>query len=89
LREAIGESQVTVEQIRAAYGAQPFRPFIGHLANGRPVPVASGEFMLTAPSGRTIVVYPPEDSFNIIDLLLVTDLEFKPATDGTGRRRRP
>jgi hypothetical protein len=34
------------------------------------------------------VVYQPDDTMNIIDLLLVTDLEFKPAGDGTGRRRR-
>jgi hypothetical protein len=79
---------MTIEQVRAAYGAQPFRPFIIHLADGRQIPVASREFILTVPSGRTIVVCQPDDTLNIIDLLLVTDLELKPTVDGTGRRRR-
>jgi hypothetical protein len=79
---------MTIEQVRAAYGAQPFRPFIIHLADGRQIPVASREFILTVPSGRTIVVCQPDDTLNIIDLLLVTDLELKPTADGTGRRRR-
>ena len=34
--------------------------------------------MLISPSGRTVVVTQPDDTFNIIDLLLVTDLEIKP-----------
>jgi hypothetical protein len=79
---------VTIEQVRAAYRAQPFRRFIIHMADGRQIPVASPEFMLTVPSGRTIVVGQPDDTVNIIDLLLVTDLEIKPAADGQGRRRR-
>lgn len=42
---------------------------------------------MTVPSGRTLVVAQPDDSVSIIDLLLVTELEFKSA-NGTGRRRR-
>lgn len=79
---------MTVEQLRAVYGAQPFRPFTIHLADGRQIPVLSREFILTVPSGRTIVICQPDDTLNIIDLLLVTDLELRPTTDGTGRRRR-
>ncbi|HUG89866.1 MAG TPA: hypothetical protein VML55_03470 [Planctomycetaceae bacterium] len=48
----------------------------------------SPEFMLTVPSGRTIVVCQPDDTLNIFDLLLVTDLEVKPAANGRGKRRR-
>lgn len=69
---------MTIEQIRAAYNSQPFRPFSLRLADGRAIPVQHREFMLTVPSGRTIVVCQPDDTVNIIDLLLVTDLEFKP-----------
>src|SRR6266540_3590376 len=43
------------------------------------IPVLSREFMLAAPSGRTIVVVQPDDTLNIFDLLLVTDLEIKPS----------
>ena len=75
---------MTIEQVRARYNAKPFRPFIIHLADGPQIPVLSQEFMLTAPSGRTIFVVQPDDTLHIIDLLLVTDLEVKPST---GKRR--
>jgi hypothetical protein len=68
---------MTIGQVRAAYDSQPFQPFVIHLADGREVPVVHREFMITAPSGRTIVVMKPDETVNIIDLLLVTDLEFK------------
>ncbi len=80
---------MTIEQLRAAYMAKPFRPFVIHLADGREVPVQHPEFMMAVPSGRTIVVCQPDDSLNIIDLLLVTDLEIKTPTNGSGKRKRP
>jgi len=79
---------MTIEQLRNAYDAQPFRPFVMHLADGRAIPVRHREFIMTAPSGRTIVVYQPDDTLNIVDLLLITDLEFKPAGNGSARKRR-
>lgn len=68
---------MTIEQVKNLYHATPFKPFTLHLADGRQIPVKHREFMATAPSGRTIVVYQPDDSFSIIDLLLVTSLEVK------------
>jgi hypothetical protein len=50
--------------------------------------VNHGEFILLVPSGRTVFAAQPDDVVNIIDLLLVTDLEPRPTTDGSGRRRR-
>ena len=81
---------MTIEQIRRLYEAQPFRPFLIHLADGRALPVEHREFMASAPSGRTVIVYQPDDSFNIIDLLLVTDIEVKPngTSKGNGSKRR-
>jgi hypothetical protein len=76
---------MTIEQLRNVYNAQPFRPFIIHLADGRQVPVHHREFITTVPSGRTVFVFQPDDTVNIIDLLLVTDLEFRPAGDGQQR----
>ena len=58
-----------------------------HLADGRHIPVLHREFLMPSPSGRTVVVYQPDDSLNIIDLLLVTDLEIKP-NGGTSRHPR-
>jgi hypothetical protein len=79
---------MAIDQLRAAYETKPFRPFVIHLADGRAIPVAHREFIMTVPSGRTIIVAQPDDTFNIIDLLLVTDLEFKPTANGSGRRRK-
>jgi hypothetical protein len=79
---------MTIEQLRAAYSAQPFRPFVIHLADGREVAVASREFIMAVPSGRTVVVCQPDDTVNIIDLLLVTDLEFKPSANGSRKGRK-
>lgn len=79
---------MTIEKIRDLYNAQPFRPFVMHLADGREIPVHHREFIMTVPSGRTIVVVQPDDSLNIIDLLLVTDLEIKAVSNGAGKRRR-
>lgn len=69
-------SRMTLEQIRDAYNAQPFVPFVLHLADGREILVRSREFMMRVPGGRTIGVYQPEGRRNVVDLLLVTDLEF-------------
>ena len=79
---------MTIEQLRAFYSAQPFRPFVIHLADGREIPVRHREFIMAAPSGRALSVYQPDDTLNVIDLLLVTDLEVKSAPNGTGRRRK-
>jgi hypothetical protein len=74
---------MTIEQIRKAYDNQAFQPFTIRLADGRGIPVMHREFMARAPSGRTVIVIQPDDSWNVVDLLLVTDLEFRStATNG-------
>lgn len=77
-----------IDQVRTLYNAQPFRPFIIHLADGRELPVEHLEFIMTVPSGRTLFVAQPDDTVNIIDLLLVTDIELKPLGRATTKRRR-
>ncbi len=83
-----GNHSMTIDQMRTAYDQQPFRPFVIHLADGRAIPVRHREFIMAAPSGRTMIVYQPDDSWNVIDLLLVTDLEFETAPNGKSRKRR-
>ena len=77
---------MTTSQLRATLSAQPFKPFTLHLADGRSIPVRHSEFALLSRSGRTVVAYQADDSMNIVDLLLVTDLEI-PA-NGTSRHRK-
>jgi len=66
---------MTIEQLRLVHQAQPFRPFTLHLADGRIVRVPHSEFLALSPTGRTIIVYGEDDSFSIVDLLLVTRIE--------------
>jgi hypothetical protein len=79
---------MTIERLRELYNAEPFQPFIIHLADGREVPVHHRDFIMAVPSGRTIFVAQPDDSVNIIDLLLVTDLELNRRKNGRQRRSR-
>lgn len=67
---------MTIEQVRQLYNTAPFKPCIIHLADGRQTPVKHCEFMVISPSGRT-VVHQSNDTSDIIDLLLVTDLEIR------------
>ena len=79
---------MTLEKLREFCLAEPFRPFVLHLADGRNIPVSHREFIAAAPSGRTLAVYQPDDTFNLIDLLLVTDIEIKPIGNGARKRRK-
>ncbi len=69
---------MTIEQVRNMYQAVPFRPFLIHLADGRQIPVVHHDFIMSSPNGQTVIVYQPDNSFNIIDMFLVTALEVKP-----------
>lgn len=68
---------MTIEQLRNLYQARPFQPFVIRLADGRQIPVVHHDFIIAAPTGRTVIVYQPDDSFNIVDTFLITDLEVK------------
>ena len=65
---------MSVDEVRRLYQANPFRPFVLHLADGREIPVVHRDFIMASPNGRTVIVYQPDSSFNIIDLRLVTAL---------------
>lgn len=78
-------NQMTIEQMREAINARPFRPFVLHIADGRQVRVAHPEFVAFTGGGRTIFVGSPKgDGYQILDLLLVSAIE----VEDTGRNRR-
>jgi hypothetical protein len=70
-----GGSEVTIEQLRSVHQATPFRSFTIHLVDGRQISVPHREFLSHSASGRTMIVHHKDDSFSVIDLLLVTELE--------------
>ena len=79
---------MTKEQIRSLYNAVPFEAFRVHMANGRSVDVPHSDFMPLSPTGRRLIVDKPNDSFEVIDILLVTSVETFPKNGAKSRRRR-
>jgi len=69
---------MTIQQLRAAHKAMPFRPFTVHMADGRQFSVPHPDFLSMSPSGRTIIIYEDNEDFSILDLPLMTDIEMLP-----------
>jgi len=65
---------MTVEQLQNVHQARPYRPFNLHMADGRAVDVPHSEFLSHSSSGRTVIVHHADESFSVIDLLLVNEI---------------
>lgn len=85
---------MTIERLREAVQTKPFRPFSLCLADGRAIRVRGPECVLLPPGAqRTFIVAETGEDYRIIDLLMVTSIDYIPARprrarpDGT--RRRP
>jgi hypothetical protein len=66
---------MTVEQLKNVLQTQPFQPFTIHMGDGRTFLVKHRDFISRSPTGRTVIVHGDDDSFSILDLLLITELE--------------
>lgn len=69
---------MTVEQLANVLHAQPFRPFTIHMGDGRSFYVKHQDYLSRSETGRTVIVHGPNESFSVLDLLLVTELEVHP-----------
>lgn len=68
---------MTIDQLRQVVKAEPFRPFTISLADGRRMSVPHPEFVWVPPkAARTFYVAGEGDSESIVDLLLVTSIDF-------------
>ena len=75
---------MTIEPLRAAREAHPFRPFTIYLADGRALRVPHRDYLSMSPGGRTVIVYHTGEAFSIIDVYLVTELAIEKASRPTG-----
>ena len=66
---------MTMQAIREAANAQPFRPFSLRLAGGPKIRVVHPDYIALGPRGRTILVYGADESFKVIDVMLVTEVD--------------
>jgi hypothetical protein len=66
---------MTTEQFKATLHLQPFRQFTIRMADGRTFAVAHPDLVAQSPSGRTVIVFHPDESYSVLDLLLMTELQ--------------
>ena len=79
---------MTLDQIKSLRDATPFQAFRVHMANGKSVKVPHPDFMNLSPTGRIMIVYRANDSFEVIDTSFATSLETLPKNGTKPRRRR-
>ncbi len=72
-----------IDEIREAQRAQPFQPFILHLADGRQFQIDHPEFILLSRNNRTVVVDDVAGNIELIDAMLVVSLSVPVAKGGT------
>jgi hypothetical protein len=77
-----------IEELRKLHQTRPFIPFRIHLADGRAIPVGHPELLALSPTGRSAVVYLPEDSFEVVDIPLITSLQVGNGAPRTRRKRK-
>jgi hypothetical protein len=58
------------------------------MADGRSIDVPHPDFMHLSPTGRRLIVDRSDDSFEVIDVFLVTSVETLPKNGAKARRRR-
>jgi len=66
---------MTIDAIKEAVHAEPFHPFKLRLASGPTIAVAHPDYTAFGPKGRTVVVYRPDDTFRILNTILITEIE--------------
>jgi|CXWL01.1.fsa_nt_gi hypothetical protein len=68
---------MTIDQIRKAVFAEPFIPFTISLGDGRRFEIRHPEFIMVPREASRIIVAESGEDYNVIDVLLVTSLDFK------------
>jgi hypothetical protein len=63
-----------LEGVREALHREPFKPFSICLADGRRVPVRHPDFV--AVGKRRIIVVQPDDSWSVVEPLLIVSLDY-------------
>jgi hypothetical protein len=66
---------ISAEQFRSILHQSPFRPFKIHMVDGRSFDVTHRDFVAISPQGRSVVVFQPDESFSVLDLMLMSELQ--------------
>jgi len=77
---------MNIDRLRNAIRAQPFQPFTICLADGREFRIPRPDCVMISPDAtRSFGVAGPKEDYRIVNLLLVSSLDF---VNGKPRRRR-
>lgn len=75
---------MTLESLRSAHQAKPFKAITLHLADGRSARISHPEMLFVPPGNtRTIVLATPQGDIRLIDVLMIVEIEI----DQRSRRR--
>src|SRR2546423_13073478 len=66
-------AHMTAEAIRTELRAH--RPFRVRTADGKLVSVPHADFATLSPSGRTLIIFKEDDSYEVLDVLLISAIE--------------
>lgn len=48
------------------------------MVDGRAVTVSRPDFVMISPNGRTAIIFEPDDSYSVVDLMLMNELDVPP-----------
>lgn len=68
---------MTIQAFEKALKADPFRPFVLHMANGRTHRVWHRDYVARSPAGRTVTVYDDDEGASVLDVLLINEIEIE------------
>ena len=69
---------MTSAQLKATLRQQPFRPFTVRMVDARSFTVSHPEWVFVSPTGRTAMLFEPDDSYSVVGLMLMNELEVLP-----------
>jgi len=65
---------MTSDKLREGIRAQPFRPFVVHLADGRRIAISHPESISLSASGRIAHVFALDETSHFVDVFMVTEM---------------
>lgn len=69
---------MSADELRTHITAVPFEPFYLRTADGRRIPVRARDFVLITPNKRSLYVFQPDNSREVLDIMLILGAEFGP-----------
>jgi hypothetical protein len=86
--EVLGFHTVNISVLRELHEMRPFVPFTLTLADGRKLTVPHNEFFSFFPSGRSAMLTHGDESFTLIDLLMVAAVDVKGRAAASRRTKK-